>query len=708
MSRTFISFAILLAIVAMGYPYINHKAPAAVPSTRPDLSADQISAASLSALLRVNPYTQLRGHSGFWRLGEDQSGVWWFVSPEGKQEFLNTVTTVQPMQDGREKDAVHFVSTDWDGRERDADLNLWAKATLKRVYDYGFKGLGAWCNPAFHNLDVPMAQDLNLWAWVTDESKRFYSPEWADMVGTAVKEQVPQLRNNPNLVGYYLDNELDWGDGFAGPGAYFDNLPASDPNREQVIQTIHFLWPQLHDFNTAWETKLTDWSQLDSWVALPREQAQAYDKLSTAWLLHLANDYFRLTTSLVHRYDPNHLILGVRYKGLAPEQVVSASRDYTDAQSLNYYVSDARLDSDMFHMMYQRSGQPIIISEYSFHAMDGQSGNVDAVGFSAQVPDQQARADGYRLMTTRLARVPYIIGADWFQWCDEPPLGRASDGEDVNFGVVDVHDKPYSLLIDSIQKTAPLLDPIHARSAADSQSDVWRESYSIKPAMHVPFLVHPPTLDGDLSQWTALAPLDGIRREQTVGLDRCKLRSPDVFLGWTPQGLYVALQVFDKDIVTTPASAWWWTRDNVELFLSTRPVTTDEINYDVFCQQFFLIPRDATLKDAPVVGQWHRDGDALKDNLIPHPLIQRTVKILPDRYIAQLFIPAAVMHGYDPQHHATLAFNIHVRNFSHAADFFWSAPKSSRTELRPNTWGTLYLDPPLPTTVAHTAQARLD
>ena len=237
-----------------------------------------------------------------------------------------------------------------------------------------------------------MSQDLNIWAWVTDSSKRFYSPDWAAMAEEAVKAQVPPLRSNPNLLGYFLDNELDWGDGFSGPSAYFDDLPNSDPNRQQVIQTIHFVWPHLDEFNIAWNTKLTNWSQIDSWSTFPREQADAYDRLSAAWLSHLAHDYFRVTTGMVRRYDPNHLILGVRFKGFAPEPVVTASRDYTDAQSLNYYVDDAQLDSDMFRMMYQRSGQPIIISEYSFHSMDGRSGDQDTVGFSAQVPDQQARA----------------------------------------------------------------------------------------------------------------------------------------------------------------------------------------------------------------------------------------------------------------------------------------------------------------------------
>jgi len=697
MRRILITAEIVMLIGLMGYPYLTHGDTAPLPTTRP---------APTPELTPPNPFAQLHGHPGFWRLAEDQAGVWWFLSPDGKLEFLNTVTTVQPEQDGRDKGSIHFVSTNWDDRYQAADLEQWAKATLTRVQDYGFKGLGAWCNPAFHALDVPMSQDLNLWAWVTDASKRFYYPDWAQMAQQAVKAQVPPLRDNRNLLGYFLDNELDWGDGFAGPGAYFDNLPNNDPNRQQVIETVHYVWPQLHDFNLAWDAKLKDWSQLESWQVLPREPTRAYDRLSTAWLSHLAQDYFRVTTDLVRRYDPNHLILGVRFKGFAPEQVVAASRGYTDSQSLNYYVADARLDAEMFHMMYQRSGQPIIISEYSFHSMDGRSGNLDTVGFSAQVPDQQARAEGYRLMTTRLARVPYIVGADWFQWCDEPPAGRSSDGEDVNFGVVDVHDKPYDLLVDSIRQTAPLLDPIHAHSPGDSQSDVWRESYAVTPTMHVPFLAHPPALDGDLSHWTGCAPLDNVRREHTVGLDRRQVRDPDVFLGWTQQGLYLALQVFDPHIETAPANAWWWTRDNVELFLSTHPVAADQVSYDLNCHQFFVVPKDSTVADAAVVGQWHRDGDALKDNLIPDPDIHKAVKILPDRYIVELFIPASALHGYDPSREPVLAFNLHVRDFTNAADFFWSAPKSSRTELRPNTWGALYLDPPANGSIAHSAQAR--
>ena len=210
----------------------------------------------------------------------------------------------------------------------------------------------------FHQLDVPMSQDLNLWAWVKDDSKRLYSPAGLRRRSRRRWAQLLPLRSNRNLVGYYIDNELDWGDGFAGPGIYFDHLDAGNPNRLQVIDVIQSVWRSVAEFNKAWNTKLANYSELSQLATLPRNEGDAshesaYAILSRAWLSHLAEDYFRVTTSIIHRYDPNHLILGVRFKGYAPEEVVSASRDYTDAQSLNYYVGDGQLDPAMFNTMYR-------------------------------------------------------------------------------------------------------------------------------------------------------------------------------------------------------------------------------------------------------------------------------------------------------------------------------------------------------------------
>jgi hypothetical protein len=77
-------------------------------------------------------------------------------------------------------------------------------------------------------------------------------------------------------------------------------------------------------------------------------------------------------------------------------------------------------------------------------------------------------------------------------------------------------------------------------------------------------------------------------------------------------------------------------------------------------------------------------------------------RVLSNRYVVEMFIPAKALHGWDPVHHPNLAFNLHVRNFQHALDYFWSAPKEVRTELRPATWGTLQLQPPPTAAVSYT------
>jgi agarase len=167
-----------------------------------------------------------------------------------------------------------------------------------------------------------------------------------------------------------------------------------------------------------------------------------------------------------------------------PPEVACSSRGYTDAQPLNYYAADTLLDAKTFQLIAQESHQPVVISEYSFHALDGRSGNRNRVRFPGEVPTQEARAAGYRLMTSRLAQVPYIIGADWFQWMDEPPGGRRGDGEDVNFGIVDIHDRPYEPLVTAVKETAPLLNTLHAGSASSRNQLVWRTP---------PAGPHPPT-----------------------------------------------------------------------------------------------------------------------------------------------------------------------------------------------------------------------
>ena len=427
-----------------------------------------------ASALPTGSYSDIHGHDGFWRLAKTRDGVWWFLSPENKIEFLNGVTTVQPTLRGRDPRGPDYTSRDWDGRDDASSLNRWAQMTLDRVRSIGFKSLGAWSNPAFHRSQIPMTQDLNVWHWVPYDA-RLFSPDWKRDAEAAIRDQTGSLRDDRNLIGYYIDNELNWDDEAVGARVYFDQLPAEDPNRREVVQVIHETWPTVNDFNRDWNTTFGSWSEIDHHPKLPMGAKNGYDALETRWLAHFAQAYFRVTTDLIRKYDPNHLILGCRYRGWAPPEVPRGARGLTDAQSLNYYASDALLDADTFRTIYQESAQPLIISEYSFHALDGRSGNRNLSHFPAEVANQEARALGYRDMTSRLARVPYVVGADWFQWMDEPASGRQGDGEDANMGIVDVKDLPYNPLAQAVRQTAPLLNPFHSASMSTHDETVWRQ-----------------------------------------------------------------------------------------------------------------------------------------------------------------------------------------------------------------------------------------
>jgi hypothetical protein len=685
------------------------------PATRPAVAqaaTTQPAAVSPAATRPAAPQTiadrfpTLRGTDGFWRLGQEPAGAWWFVSPKGDAEFLNTVTTVQPSLKGRQQNGADYISSDYrpvaaTAGDEARELDRWAEATLRRVREVGFKGLGAWSHPVLHKFDVPMTRDLNVWTWLRERTVRLYSPEWAAVAEATIRTQVDPLRDNRNLVGYYTDNELDWGDGSVGPGVYFDGLTPADPNRARVTQVIRQTWPTLAAFNADWNAQLVDWSDVDAWPTLPREPSDAYRKLGSAWLTTLAGDYFRVTTALVRKHDPNHLVLGVRYRGFIPPEVVAAARPHTDAQSVNYYVSDAALDQKMFQQAYELSGQPLIVTEYSFHSLDGRSGDRNTVGFPAQVLDQQARAEAYKLFTTRTARVPYIVGADWFQWMDEPPSGRRDDGEDVNFGVVDVDDRPYEQLAAAIKETTPLLNALHGQSPTDARADVWREPTGGKPTVKIPYLATAPRLNGELSDWPAAARLANVKTVRTVGSDRIRTAPPAMLVGWRDEGLYVGFEVFDTHVAAAPADGWWWAKDSIEFWVSTKPPAADQASYDSACHHFYFVPVDFPNRDgvSGQVGQWYAPGSAIRATLMPHPEARSAVRVLADRYVVEIFLPAKALTGYDPAGgRNVMAFNASVRNFEVAAEYYWSAPKLAVTQARPNTWGTVYLEPkPQPT-----------
>jgi agarase len=61
------------------------------------------------------------------------------------------------------------------------------------------------------------------------------------------------------------------------------------------------------------------------------------------------------------------------------------------------------------------------------------------------------------MFVTKAIKTPFIIGCHWFKWHDNPKEGVPKKGrlhgENSNYGIVNITDKPYQPLVDAMIET---------------------------------------------------------------------------------------------------------------------------------------------------------------------------------------------------------------------------------------------------------------
>jgi hypothetical protein len=129
------------------------------------------------------------------------------------------------------------------------------------------------------------------------------------------------------------------------------------------------------------------------------------------------------------------------------------------SSNLNASWNDGSFARFYLETLHRLAAKPVLIGEFYMSARDNRSGNKNNRGLFPVVATQKERAAGFRNTLQTLLRIPYVIGADWFQYYDEPTHGRF-DGENFNFGLVDIHDRPY----EALTRAASTLDLVGLKS----------------------------------------------------------------------------------------------------------------------------------------------------------------------------------------------------------------------------------------------------
>lgn len=457
---------------------------------------------------------------------QQRDGISWLTKPTGERFFSLGVCVVNQGES--------FCSTNpgYAALQHYANSNRWAEATLGRLKSWGFTTIGGWSDYAAlrqcRDADVAFIPVLAV-------GMKCGVP-WLDMWDTNViarmhriaREQILPLRDDPRLLGYYSDNEMGWWNA-ALLKLTLEQAPTSG-QRHRLLQLLRAT------YDNAWPALCKDFEP---------EGAGSFEELDRGGMLYLrpgskgihtyrrflglmAERYYSLVREVIRTYDSRGLVLGDRYQSFYYPEAARASAAFLDASSsnLNAAWDDGTFPRFYLDTLHALSGRPLIASEFYMSAQQNRSGNKNNASTFPTVVTQAERAAGFRNTMQALLRLPYVVGADWFQYYDEPMHGRG-DGENYNFGLVDIHDQPYEPLI-----------------AAAQSLDCQKRKPSARPDAS---LGVPPAPRDPLGQFTIRRALKHWDRERGFVKPCSELPVADLYMCWSPRAVYLGL--YAQDIV---------------------------------------------------------------------------------------------------------------------------------------------------------------
>ncbi len=391
---------------------------------------------------------------------------WDLVDSKGKPFFSTGVCVVQPKDE-----AVKPGAQGYDVTGKRNNLKDWARATTKRLKSWGFNTIGSWSHESLYRGGLAFTHSLALCGYDKpgDRLVDVWSPEWESKIREAARKGCEPFRGNTRLIGYFLDNELPWyGDtGWPGP----QNTPLLDkylaleplsPGHIMAVESLRKMFESDASLKEISNGEIRSFGSLEK-KSLSPGQVEWPAAARDAFLGEVAERYFSLAQAAIRAVDADHMILGSRFAGQTPRPVIVAAGKYCDVISLNHYSKGGQFDETLFDTVYALAKKPILLTEFSYRAMENRSGDKNSKGADVTVATQKERAVRLQTFLGGALKLGYVLGYHWFQYFDESPQGRSFDDEDSNYGLVDINDRPYEPLIKAFKKMNARAATVHKK-----------------------------------------------------------------------------------------------------------------------------------------------------------------------------------------------------------------------------------------------------
>ncbi|MEY9131004.1 hypothetical protein ACVIWV_003004 [Bradyrhizobium diazoefficiens] len=426
----------------------------------------------------------LRG-SGFFRVSE-RNGVFWLIDPDGGRFLSKGVDTVRFDQDrigGTER--VPYAEA---CRTKYGSLQIWRTVVSDRLASWKFNTVGCWSDELVASagsqlLATAPTAELGASFRLHRREQVFpdvFDPEFSAHIRASADQRCRHRRNDPGLLGTFIDNELYWSPDWRGADellTLFLNLPSHRPGRVAAISGLQAHYRDFAQFNAVWRTRARSWEELgrienvvapfvrlrpgilndalETKANLADTAREAFSADCDAFVAVVADRYFEVCVSAIKTADPHHLVIGSRFGWQPPRGVIAAAGRHLDVISFNCYEFDPGPVIDA----YAATGRPCLISEFSFRGDD--AGLTNSKGAGPRVATQTERARAFESYVVAALGKPNVVGYHWFEHADQPVQGRF-DGEDSNFGTVTVDDRVYDELTKTMTRVNAAAERIHA------------------------------------------------------------------------------------------------------------------------------------------------------------------------------------------------------------------------------------------------------
>ncbi|MBQ7868661.1 MAG: hypothetical protein IJ354_11055 [Clostridia bacterium] len=327
----------------------------------------------------------------------------------------------------------------------------WAKLTARRLRRWGINTLSMFSDPEFiKRSKIPYVIMLKGYPvtkkTIFREFPDVFSREYDDL-SRNFASQLKDYADDPLLIGYFLNNEPTWG--FVTDILLAEKMLEDAPETASCEAFIQWISERYNGdvaaFNAAWKQELTCFEDLKKGLFRPAERSQtAWNDLMDFTMI-MVDMYAGIPAKYAREYAPHHLNLGMRFAHAEGNASLLRTAQHFDVFSLNCYQADP---VDKLDGLHKDLDMPILVGEFHFGALDAGLPHPSLFW----VKNQYERGKAYERYQTRTAAHECGVGSHYFAYNDQPVWGRY-DGENYQFGFVDVCNKPYEVFTEALRRT---------------------------------------------------------------------------------------------------------------------------------------------------------------------------------------------------------------------------------------------------------------